>query len=78
MLLLWQQHAWRWLKLVLCNRSSFVTTFRSLVSCRRKRQLSFDYNNDKVRGVDLGGWFVLEPWITPSIFALGPMVEESG
>ncbi|KAI9758610.1 MAG: hypothetical protein M4579_002986 [Chaenotheca gracillima] len=33
-----------------------------------KRDLSFDYNNDKVRGVNLGGWFVLEPWITPSIF----------
>ncbi|THV07475.1 exo-beta-1,3-glucanase [Dendrothele bispora CBS 962.96] len=23
---------------------------------------------DKVRGVNLGGWLVLEPWITPSIF----------
>jgi glucan 1,3-beta-glucosidase len=22
-----------------------------------------------VRGVNLGGWFVLEPWITPSIFS---------
>ncbi|TFK72886.1 glycoside hydrolase family 5 protein [Pluteus cervinus] len=28
----------------------------------------FDYGNDKVRGVNLGGWLVLEPWITPSIF----------
>jgi len=35
----------------------------------QQRQLSFDYNNDKVRGVNLGGWFVLEPWITPSIFS---------
>ena len=35
-----------------------------------KRQgLSFDYNNDKVMGVNLGGWFVLEPWITPSMFS---------
>lgn len=34
----------------------------------QRRDLSFDYNNDKVRGVNLGGWFVLEPWITPSIF----------
>jgi glucan 1,3-beta-glucosidase len=34
----------------------------------RKRALSFDYNDSKVRGVNLGGWFVLEPWITPSIF----------
>lgn len=33
-----------------------------------KKSLSFDYNNEKVRGVNLGGWFVLEPWITPSIF----------
>lgn len=32
------------------------------------RELTFDYNNNKVRGVNLGGWFVLEPWITPSIF----------
>ena len=22
----------------------------------------------KIRGVNLGGWLVLEPWITPSIF----------
>ncbi|MCJ1272901.1 exo-1,3-beta-glucanase [Puttea exsequens] len=33
-----------------------------------KRAVAFDYNNNKVRGVNLGGWFVLEPWITPSIF----------
>ncbi|RQM08354.1 hypothetical protein DH86_00002601 [Scytalidium sp. 3C] len=33
-----------------------------------RQSLAFDYNNDKVRGVNLGGWFVLEPWITPSIF----------
>ena len=36
---------------------------------RRRRDLSFDYNNDKVRGVNLGGWFVLEPWITPKLFS---------
>ncbi|TDL25870.1 glycoside hydrolase [Rickenella mellea] len=28
----------------------------------------FNYGTDKIRGVNLGGWFVLEPWITPSIF----------
>ncbi|KAL8663463.1 MAG: hypothetical protein Q9202_003880 [Teloschistes flavicans] len=33
-----------------------------------KRAVAFDYNSQKVRGVNLGGWFVLEPWITPSIF----------
>jgi len=33
-----------------------------------KRAPMFDYNNQKVRGVNTGGWFVLEPWITPSMF----------
>ncbi|KAF8473250.1 glycoside hydrolase superfamily [Kalaharituber pfeilii] len=28
----------------------------------------FDYATQKVRGVNLGGWLVLEPWITPSLF----------
>lgn len=28
----------------------------------------FDYNSDMVKGVNLGGWFVLEPYITPSLF----------
>ncbi|KAI1796836.1 glycoside hydrolase [Ganoderma leucocontextum] len=28
----------------------------------------FNYGQDIIRGVNLGGWFVLEPWITPSIF----------
>lgn len=31
--------------------------------------MSFDYDHSKVYGVNLGGWFVLEPWITPSLFA---------
>ncbi|KIY73602.1 glycoside hydrolase family 5 protein [Cylindrobasidium torrendii FP15055 ss-10] len=29
---------------------------------------TFDYDNEKVRGVNLGGWLVGEPWITPSLF----------
>lgn len=29
---------------------------------------SWNYNNDKIRGVNLGGWFVLEPYMTPSLF----------
>ncbi|KAG1765106.1 glycoside hydrolase family 5 protein [Suillus occidentalis] len=31
-------------------------------------QPGFSYGSQKVRGVNLGGWLVLEPWITPSIF----------
>lgn len=33
-----------------------------------KRSTSWDYANNKVLGVNLGGWFVLEPYITPSLF----------
>ncbi|KAG6884330.1 hypothetical protein C0993_012080 [Termitomyces sp. T159_Od127] len=29
---------------------------------------AFNYGSVKVRGVSLGGWLVLESWITPSIF----------
>ncbi|THU98603.1 glycoside hydrolase family 5 protein [Dendrothele bispora CBS 962.96] len=29
---------------------------------------AFQYGSTKVRGVNLGGWLVLEPWITPSLF----------
>lgn len=36
----------------------------------------FDYNGQKVRGVNLGGWFVLEPWITPSLFEGNAAVDE--
>lgn len=41
-----------------------------------KRGLSFDYSSQKVRGVNTGGWFVLEPWITPSIFEGNDAVDE--
>ncbi|KAL8850563.1 MAG: hypothetical protein Q9221_004520 [Calogaya cf. arnoldii] len=33
-----------------------------------QRDVDFKWGTDKVRGVNLGGWLVLEPWITPSIF----------
>jgi glucan 1,3-beta-glucosidase len=36
----------------------------------------FNYNGEKVRGVNLGGWFVLEPWITPSMFEGNGAVDE--
>ncbi|OAL39838.1 hypothetical protein AYO20_00750 [Fonsecaea nubica] len=41
-----------------------------------KRQ--FSYGSTPVRGVNIGGWLVLEPWITPSIFQQygGNVVDE--
>jgi len=44
----------------------------SPISALSKRDLPFDFGNEKVRGVNLGGWLVLEPWITPSIFEATP------
>ena len=39
---------------------------------KRDDTLKFDFGGEKIRGVNLGGWFVLEPWITPSIFEATP------
>jgi glucan 1,3-beta-glucosidase len=33
-----------------------------------KRSVAFNWGTEKVRGLNIGGWLVLEPWITPSIF----------
>jgi len=39
--------------------------------------LRFPYGKTKVRGVGLGGWLVLEGWITPSLYqAAGPTVGD--
>ncbi|KAI1764497.1 glucan 1,3-beta-glucosidase precursor [Hypoxylon sp. FL1150] len=37
-----------------------------------KRDLKFAFGSEKIRGVNLGGWLVLEPWITPSFFEATP------
>lgn len=39
-----------------------------LTPFKRAGGLKFPFGSEKVRGVNLGGWLVLEPWITPSIF----------
>ncbi|PMD38355.1 glycoside hydrolase family 5 protein [Hyaloscypha variabilis F] len=40
----------------------------SFAAIQERATDGIDYNDYTVRGVNLGGWFVLEPWITPSIF----------
>ncbi|KAF8808111.1 glycoside hydrolase family 5 protein [Phlegmacium glaucopus] len=50
----------RLLAAVICS-SSLITTIYALTP-------GFPYGSQKVRGVNLGGWLILEPWITPSIF----------
>ncbi|KAF2830863.1 glycoside hydrolase [Ophiobolus disseminans] len=45
------------------------------------RGVNFNWGGEKVRGVNIGGWLVLEPFITPSIFEShsspeNPVVDE--
>ena len=39
---------------------------------------SLKCNDDTIRGVNLGGWLLLEPWITPSIFEEVNIGENKG
>ncbi|KXG47045.1 Glycoside hydrolase, superfamily [Penicillium griseofulvum] len=45
-----------------------LSLLAALVHASPAVSLNFDYGVNKIRGVNLGGWLVLEPWITPSIF----------
>ncbi|KAJ4292662.1 glucan exo-1,3-beta-glucosidase [Kalmusia sp. IMI 367209] len=40
----------------------------ALAAPATKRGVAFAWGTEKVRGVNIGGWLVLEPWITPSLF----------
>ncbi|KAF2872875.1 glycoside hydrolase superfamily [Massariosphaeria phaeospora] len=55
--------------LALSSHASPITPYKRAPS-------KFNYDNDKVRGVNTGGWFVLEPWITPSVFEGNDAVDE--
>jgi glucan 1,3-beta-glucosidase len=55
----------RW---IVSSKTSPAQTQTDQNSRLESRSLSFDYNSQKVRGVNLGGWLVTEPWITPSIY----------
>ncbi|PWN45968.1 putative EXG1-exo-beta-1,3-glucanase, major isoform [Ceraceosorus guamensis] len=39
-----------------------------LIDLQPRQNPSWNYGTQKVRGVNLGGWLVAEPWITPSLF----------
>lgn len=41
---------------------------RSRITKRDAPTGGINWGTEKIRGVNLGGWLVLEPWITPSIF----------
>jgi len=39
-----------------------------LATCSRAFSPGFPYGSQRVRGVNLGGWLLIEPWIKPSLF----------
>ncbi|PPQ85378.1 hypothetical protein CVT25_006409 [Psilocybe cyanescens] len=50
------------------TRTSADPTAGQATSTSLPSPTAFNYGTDKIRGVNLGGWLVLEPWITPSVF----------
>lgn len=53
-----------------CKSSAALDTSHSELNYHSSlRSLSFDYDNEKIRGVNLGGWLVTEPFIKPSLYA---------
>lgn len=56
---------WIWLLLIAMTSPSGVLGAPFL----HRRDLNFDYDSDyKVRGINLGGWFLTEPFISPSLY----------
>lgn len=51
---------------------ALFSSLGSAAPSKRQSNLKFDFGNTKIRGVNTGGWFVLEPWITPSLFEATP------
>ncbi|CAE6442981.1 unnamed protein product [Rhizoctonia solani] len=49
-------------------RTAESTSAANSTITKRAPALRFPFGSTKVRGVNLGGWLVLEPWITPSLF----------
>ena len=45
-----------------------TTNTTSSLSRRQGVNLGFPYGSQQVRGVNLGGWLLLEPFISPSMF----------
>ncbi|KAJ9668356.1 glucan exo-1,3-beta-glucosidase [Coniosporium apollinis] len=47
---------------------TLLTSTLVLAAPHSKRKVAFNWGSEKIRGVNIGGWLVLEPWITPSLF----------
>ena len=54
------------------SESSDATQYKHFIAHNKTHTCTADIHalpfNNQIRGVNLGGWLVLEPWITPSLF----------
>ena len=39
-----------------------------IIDLHSRQNPAWNYNTQKIRGVNIGGWLVAEPWITPDLF----------
>lgn len=71
------QATWLWVKVAADNATNVddqedAMVFQHFVAHNNTMTCTADEHarpfNNQVRGVNLGGWMVLEPWITPSMF----------
>lgn len=56
----------------LCAAATLVSAGAQVPNNQPPTSNTFTWGTTKIRGVNLGGWLVLEPWITPSIFQKYP------
>lgn len=52
------RHAGMWPRKLLSNVNNSELTYH-----RQKRSVNFKWGTDKIRGVNIGGWLVLEPYV---------------
>ena len=50
----------------------------ALLGCFSSAASALDCGDGKIRGVNLGGWLLLEPWITPGFFEQFNVGENDG
>ncbi|KAF1851291.1 glycoside hydrolase family 5 protein [Cucurbitaria berberidis CBS 394.84] len=54
--------------IIKCAIAALSLCASAVAAPTEKRSVDFKWGSEKIRGVNIGGWLVLEPWITPSIF----------
>ncbi|KAF1808187.1 putative Exo-beta-1,3-glucanase [Eremomyces bilateralis CBS 781.70] len=54
--------------MVLLRRFAALVAAGTAIAGPIEKRAPFNWGSEKIRGLNIGGWLVLEPWITPSVF----------